>query len=106
MAQLRLQSIRLIDSICPLIREGTVYILSSDSLQMVLETRPAGQQGNTTANGVVCTNGILILRPIISLSQFFSMGYEILLAENMGDISTLERPNYIPLLQSYRSENY
>ena len=68
MAQLQRQSIRLIHLICPLIREGAVYILASDSLQVVLETRLAGQQGNTTADGAVCTNGMLTLRPIVNLS--------------------------------------
>ena len=106
MAQLRRQAIRLIHLICPLIRDGTVHILASDSLQVVLETRLAGQEGDTTANGTVCNNDMLILRPIVSLSQYFPMSTEFLLTHDIDDIVTLERPNYMPLLQSYRSENY
>ena len=106
MAQLRLQSTRLIRSICPLIRERTVFILASDSLQVILETRPAGQQGKTRANVTVCTNGMLILRPNVSLSQFVPIGFEILLVEGMDDVVMLERPNYMPLPLSNRSENY
>ena len=77
---------------CLLIREETVYILASDSRQVVL-TPPAGQQCNPTANVAVCTDGLLILRPIASLSQFVLIGLEILLVEGMDDVVMLERPN-------------
>ena len=97
MAQLRRQSITLIRLICPLIIEEIVYILASDSFH-VLETRQAGQQGNATAKGAICTNGVLILRPIISLSNFFPMSSEILLTEDMDDAVTLEMSNHMPLL--------
>ena len=98
MAQLRRQSITLIRLICPLILEEIVYILASDSFQVVLETRQAGQQGNATAKGAICTNGVLILRPIISLSNFLPMSSEILLTEDMDDAVTLEMSNHMPLL--------
>ena len=67
---------------------------------------PAGQQGKTRANVTVCTNGMLILRPNVSLSQFVPIGFEILLVEGMDDVVMLERPNYMPLPLSNRSENY
>ena len=90
----------------PLIGEVTISILASYSLQMVRETRSVGQRGNTTANVAVCSNGMLILRPIESLSQFFPMNSEILLVEDMNDVVTLERPNYMPLPHIYQTEIY